>query len=128
CRPRSFPLSTYTSALRATTAHTSLSSFSLQSSAHPRALPSFPTRRSSDLLADDRQGRAVVRRARAAGHAVEHRGAGLARVAACADRKSTRLNSSHRTISYAVFCLKKKSLANGGCGPPVRARSCCGAP
>src|SRR5437867_9465499 len=30
---------------------------------------------------------------------------------ACAwrrDRKSTRLNSSHRTISYAVFCLKKK--------------------
>src|SRR5437867_5316149 len=29
--------------------------------------------------------------------------------ALCArDRKSTRLNSSHRTISYAVFCLKKK--------------------
>src|SRR5437867_7566678 len=27
---------------------------------------------------------------------------------AIADRKSTRLNSSHRTISYAVFCLKKK--------------------
>src|SRR5437867_8715881 len=26
-----------------------------------------------------------------------------------ADRKSTRLNSSHRTISYAVFCLKKKT-------------------
>src|SRR5207248_4495776 len=26
----------------------------------------------------------------------------------CLDRKSTRLNSSHRTISYAVFCLKKK--------------------
>src|SRR5207248_10438276 len=26
----------------------------------------------------------------------------------CVDRKSTRLNSSHRTISYAVFCLKKK--------------------
>src|SRR5437762_10622109 len=26
----------------------------------------------------------------------------------CADRKSTRLNSSHRCISYAVFCLKKK--------------------
>src|SRR5207248_10599020 len=25
------------------------------------------------------------------------------------DRKSTRLNSSHRTISYAVFCLKKKN-------------------
>src|SRR5207248_11475478 len=28
--------------------------------------------------------------------------------AATPDRKSTRLNSSHRTISYAVFCLKKK--------------------
>src|SRR5437773_7127205 len=26
----------------------------------------------------------------------------------CTDRKSTRLNSSHITISYAVFCLKKK--------------------
>src|SRR5437762_8937776 len=26
------------------------------------------------------------------------------------DRKSTRLNSSHRCISYAVFCLKKKKL------------------
>src|SRR5438094_7821903 len=29
---------------------------------------------------------------------------------ALADRKSTRLNSSHRTISYAVFCLKKKNI------------------
>src|SRR5437867_9044214 len=28
------------------------------------------------------------------------------------DRKSTRLNSSHRTISYAVFCLKKKKQNN----------------
>src|SRR5437867_4605764 len=28
------------------------------------------------------------------------------------DRKSTRLNSSHRTISYAVFCLKKKKHIN----------------
>src|SRR5256885_3688528 len=27
---------------------------------------------------------------------------------ACRDRKSTRLNSSHLVISYAVFCLKKK--------------------
>src|SRR5437879_11460587 len=26
------------------------------------------------------------------------------------DRKSTRLNSSHRCISYAVFCLKKKKI------------------
>src|SRR5258707_7594236 len=35
------------------------------------------------------------------------------------DRKSTRLNSSHANISYAVFCLKKKrtrlSHENGGC-------------
>src|SRR5437867_10213850 len=29
------------------------------------------------------------------------------------DRKSTRLNSSHRTISYAVFCLKKKNPCQG---------------
>src|SRR5437762_4920123 len=36
---------------------------------------------------------------------------GLARPRAGAtrDRKSTRLNSSHRCISYAVFCLKKKN-------------------
>src|SRR5256885_6661399 len=30
------------------------------------------------------------------------------------DRKSTRLNSSHLVISYAVFCLKKKNLPCGG--------------
>src|SRR5256885_16714416 len=29
-----------------------------------------------------------------------------------ADRKSTRLNSSHLVISYAVFCLKKKKLTS----------------
>src|SRR5256885_7037286 len=29
-----------------------------------------------------------------------------------ADRKSTRLNSSHLVISYAVFCLKKKTNSN----------------
>src|SRR5690348_17895684 len=34
-------------------------------------------------------------------------GAGFA-LAATPDRKSTRLNSSHPSISYAVFCLKKK--------------------
>src|SRR5438105_11716076 len=37
----------------------------------------------------------------------------------CGDRKSTRLNSSHEWISYAVFCLKKKnkekSYASIGC-------------
>src|SRR3712207_8794385 len=31
---------------------------------------------------------------------------------AAADRKSTRLNSSHANISYAVFCLKKKTSHN----------------
>src|SRR3970282_2502536 len=31
-----------------------------------------------------------------------------------ADRKSTRLNSSHITISYAVFCLKKHTLGGNG--------------
>src|SRR2546426_9373927 len=32
-----------------------------------------------------------------------------------ADRKSTRLNSSHLVISYAVFCLKKKKNSNTLC-------------
>src|SRR6266516_6190013 len=36
----------------------------------------------------------------------------LYRVKPTPDRKSTRLNSSHRTISYAVFCLKKKKKLN----------------
>src|SRR5690606_39716598 len=35
-------------------------------------------------------------------------GSGLGLAIALADRKSTRLNSSHVKISYAVFCLKKK--------------------
>src|SRR5256885_3230723 len=32
-----------------------------------------------------------------------------------ADRKSTRLNSSHLVISYAVFCLKKKKMISLSC-------------
>src|SRR3712207_7209569 len=36
------------------------------------------------------------------------RARGLGRVVCFKDRKSTRLNSSHANISYAVFCLKKK--------------------
>src|SRR3712207_8690605 len=36
----------------------------------------------------------------------------LALVAFMPDRKSTRLNSSHANISYAVFCLKKKKKQN----------------
>src|SRR2546421_9135416 len=37
-----------------------------------------------------------------------------------ADRKSTRLNSSHDQISYAVFCLKKKKLTDGRIAPVAR--------
>src|SRR3712207_8745777 len=33
------------------------------------------------------------------------------------DRKSTRLNSSHANISYAVFCLKKKNRIDSLCRP-----------
>src|SRR3712207_6927922 len=43
-----------------------------------------------------------------AGWARAGRGRGPAR----GDRKSTRLNSSHANISYAVFCLKKKKIEN----------------
>src|SRR5437867_13012473 len=43
---------------------------------------------------------------------VDDRYLNQARFAAKTDRKSTRLNSSHRTISYAVFCLKKKKTSN----------------
>src|SRR5260221_2353490 len=38
-------------------------------------------------------------------------GAGNAAVYLALDRKSTRLNSSHTVISYAVFCLKKKKAS-----------------
>src|SRR5438034_7177723 len=37
-------------------------------------------------------------------------GAGSFTVTGTGDRKSTRLNSSHTVISYAVFCLKKKKI------------------
>src|SRR5256886_7881787 len=41
-----------------------------------------------------------------------------------ADRKSTRLNSSHSQISYAVFCLKKKKehVLDVGADTPLRPR------
>src|SRR5258708_20777800 len=41
-------------------------------------------------------------------HVIESTGYGAACVSGGGDRKSTRLNSSHQIISYAVFCLKKK--------------------
>src|SRR5438477_1337619 len=64
----------------------------------------FPTRRSSDLLGN----RAAVKGIRTfVGEPFESpREVGLHE--AVSDRKSTRLNSSHMSISYAVFCLKKK--------------------
>src|SRR5256885_11187792 len=43
---------------------------------------------------------------------------------AAPDRKSTRLNSSHLVISYAVFCLKKKEKrCSTGSSPSVRSPS-----
>src|SRR3712207_7935540 len=41
-----------------------------------------------------------------------HAGHGDERAKPVEDRKSTRLNSSHANISYAVFCLKKKKYAH----------------
>src|SRR5437870_8005154 len=87
-------------------------------------LPSFPTRRSSDLHRVrreqtsprrrqlDRQWQAIQPNADL-GYGrrilIRHREVRLdGDESECADRKSTRLNSSHVAISYAVFCLKKK--------------------
>src|SRR5207247_11462180 len=39
------------------------------------------------------------------------------------DRKSTRLNSSHEWISYAVFCLKKKKRSEPVCDETVRSEA-----
>src|SRR5690348_17561695 len=78
----------------------------------------FPTRRSSDL----RRAVAEQHRPDPVGLEVHDRLEGREEVAVGAvepgdlggedarelDRKSTRLNSSHPSISYAVFCLKKK--------------------
>src|SRR2546426_5293412 len=51
------------------------------------------------------------------------------------DRKSTRLNSSHLVISYAVFCLKKKKTCAGtttkcikNCNPSLLARAALSTP
>src|SRR2546422_6871036 len=49
---------------------------------------------------------------RVVGDARTDRGHQSAVVEAAEDRKSTRLNSSHGYISYAVFCLKKKKKEN----------------
>src|SRR5699024_12081688 len=97
------------------------------SSYHP-LLPSFPTRRSSDLAFLGMAYEHGVDKIVLADHAVPSHGLadwieqlmaestgksgrGLLPVVAdpdALDRKSTRLNSSHVSISYAVFCLNKK--------------------
>src|SRR5204862_6797736 len=84
-----------------------------------RDLHSFPTRRSSDLAVADR---VVVRLRQPGGRVPDHRAPDPVLLRAVlgrrgdprpavlrGDRKSTRLNSSHVEISYAVFCLKKKN-------------------
>src|SRR5690606_41177427 len=85
----------------------------------PRDLHSFPTRRSSDLAADGSGdgGGAGDQRGRGQDEGGQDRADArrLGRIAGGGfglfgkDRKSTRLNSSHVKISYAVFCLKKKN-------------------
>src|SRR5262245_66149191 len=89
--------------LRFASVYTSALYFLSYCYAHHRDLHSFPTRRSSDLPwrhFDLHAPVASVDRTR--DPARQHIGI------AFGDRKSTRLNSSHLGISYAVFCLKKK--------------------
>src|SRR3712207_8919591 len=70
------------------------------------ALPISPSTRLGDTLL--RQvglpGRTTPKASTTSGCAIRQR----ARILKKLDRKSTRLNSSHANISYAVFCLKKK--------------------
>src|SRR5207245_10567515 len=102
--------------------HSHSQPFSTYCSPVHRDLPSFPTRRSSDLRAAAARTTCATtcpttdrrpRRATHDGRAGPTRAAALCRSRAAIggtwrDRKSTRLNSSHGSISYAVFCLKKK--------------------
>src|SRR5437764_8733028 len=86
-----------------------------------RDLHSFPTRRSSDLLTTAEAANLVVHGSKtgdATAYPYNADAKGFALVDLTLhwvsergpDRKSTRLNSSHRCISYAVFCLKKKKI------------------
>src|SRR5690606_41686447 len=91
----------------------------------PRDLHSCPTRRSSDLTTDPRKVAGSSERQGLRPLIDSWRDATLCsmlaylepypackvalRTRAHEDRKSTRLNSSHVKISYAVFCLKKKN-------------------
>src|SRR5690625_6360153 len=85
-----------------------------------QVMQSFPTRRSSDLIKDvarktmEEAGVPIV----AGSDGVLENEEDAVKVAADigypviikADRKSTRLNSSHVAISYAVFCLRKQNV------------------
>src|SRR5205814_8920170 len=103
----------------------------LPSSLHHPALHSFPTRRSSDLghlrltqsddiialgasscLVIDEVIAIAVRDCGLADLVCPKNVAIHSHLASHEDRKSTRLNSSHLGISYAVFCLKKKIIKN----------------
>src|SRR5207249_11384927 len=90
----------------------SLFFFFLHSSPHHPDLHSFPTRRSSDLrieLGKQQHAKEIPLPDEAIGPRGSHLLTPRAfEVDPRGDRKSTRLNSSHVSISYAVFCLKKK--------------------
>src|SRR5947207_1823039 len=85
----------------------------------------LPTRRSSDLVHQVGDHRARGRQGSRAGAVVERRsdgiayGAGAGALPTARDRKSTRLNSSHTVISYAVFCLQKKMPAPDRVHPSI---------
>src|SRR5207249_12316580 len=79
--------------------------FFFQSARAHLDLHSFPTRRSSDLASVNFVTSSRTRDDAAPCPPCTARNAFAM---AKADRKSTRLNSSHVSISYAVFCLKKK--------------------
>src|SRR5204863_7486480 len=87
-----------------------LASFLCRCRAH-RDLHSFPTRRSSDLVRAQAVGGVVcvaLLHCDVVGRESELVGDITVQEGDTEDRKSTRLNSSHVEISYAVFCLKKK--------------------
>src|SRR5690606_41322054 len=84
--------------------------FHFYSHVHHRGPHSFPTRRSSDLFALTIAA-SVLLSTFCALTLTPALSALLLRHQNGQDRKSTRLNSSHVKISYAVFCLKKKNTS-----------------